>query len=334
MASTIEGPGCAVVGGGVENPYNITTTNDYGLVPRNLTHVHVIFSSSHRVVFGRGTLPEELGGPQLVRLLMSVRYAPNRRLPTGFFVNLARLRSVQLYHDAPNANQFSLRLSEGTFEGLSEVVVLQLTQLGIESLPAGVFRGLRSICRLDLSQNRLAVISSDVFQPHPISGPSGLTENHCCRNLTVLSLGRNRFADVADIQLSGLTSLRSVDLYDNVINKLDRDSFGGRIKSSSGGFAVVEQLNLGHNVIDHVGDNAFERLARLHVLYLDKNMVRNVSESAFIGLSVVDTMVLSGNSISELPPGVFVPLTSLKTLYLETNAIETVQTGMVYTGLI
>ena len=331
LASTVGGPGCAVVGGGLENrdccPQNITTANDYGLIPRNLTHVHLIFSYSHRVEFGRGTLPQQLGGPRLVRLLMSVRYAPHRRLPTGFFVNLARLRSVQLYHDAPSSNHFSLRLSEGTFDGLSEVVELQLAQLGIEHLPAGVFRGLYSICRLDLSQNRLAVIRSDIFQPQPISTPTGSTENHCCRNLTVLSLGRNRFVDVVDIQLSGLTSLRSVDLYENAITKLDRDSFGGRTNSSSGGFANVEQLNLGHNVIDHIGDSAFERLTRLRVLYLDENMIRNVSSSAFIGLSVVEEMDLSGNSMSELPSGVFVPLTSLRILYLATNVIETVQTG-------
>jgi len=332
LGSSSDGPGCVVGADGDRNldccRYNITTSADFDQVPRNLTHAHLIFSASHRVGFGRGTLPHGLGGPRLVRLLMSVRYVPDRRLPTGLFVNAARLRSLQLYHDAPTSDDFSLRLSEGAFEGLSELVELQLVRLGIENLPAGVFRGLLSICRLDLSHNRLAVIRPEVFQLAPVSTPSGLTENYCCRNLTELSLGRNRFVDVADIDLSGLISLRSVDLYRNGIAVLRRDSFGDRSNSSFGGFANIEQLNLGVNVIRRIEDGAFERLTRLRVLYLDGNMISSVSASAFIGLSVVE-MDLGNNPMSELRSGVFAPLTSLRTLLLANNSIVTIHTGIV-----
>ena len=336
LQSASEGA-CAVDGGGTGNrdgsPYNITRSSDFDLVPRNVTHTHLVFSANHRVEFDRGTLPEVLGVPQLMRLLMSVRYVPNRRLPAGLFVNLATLRSIQLYHDAPKSDRFSLRLSEGTFEGLYELVELQLARLGIEDLPTGVFRGLRSICRLDLSQNRLVAIRSDVFQPPPISTRSSLTQNRCCRNLTVLSLGRNRFDDVADIQLGGLASLRSVDLHGNVIASLGRDSFGGSSESSSGGFANIEQLNLGFNVIDHIEDGAFEPLARLRVLYLDGNMISNITAGAFVGLRVVQ-MDLGRNSMSELRSGVFAPLASLRTLLLAENAIKKVQRGKLMAKLL
>jgi len=308
-------------------PYTITTSNNFDLASRNVTHAHLVFSMNHTVEFGRGTLPRDLGGQALVRVLMSVRYAPQRRLPTGFFINLARLRSLQLYHDAPDWDHFSLRLSEGTFEGLSDVVELELAQLGIEDLPAGVFSSLRSICRLDLSQNRLAIIRSDVFQPSPVSIQDNSTVNHCCLNLTILSLSRNRFVDVADVHLGGLTSLQSVDLSENVIASLNRDSFGDR--SDSGGFAEVKQLDLALNVIDHVEESAFERLDRLRVLYLDSNMIGNVTASAFEGLSALKTLDLSGNSISELRSGVFAPLSSLRVLHLAENAIDAIHTGIV-----
>jgi len=262
-----------------------------------------------------------------VRLRMSVRYVPHRRLPPGLFVNLAGLRALQLYNNDPDSDHFSLGLSEGTFEGLSEIVDLALTRLGIEDLPAGVFRGLRSICHLDLSQNRLVVIRSDVFQPPPVSTLSGSMENHCYRNLTMLLLSKNRFVDVAHIHLSGLTSLRVVHLDGNAIASLDRDSFGGLSNTSSGGFTNIETLDLGHNVIDHIGDKTFERLVRLRVLRLDGNTISNVTASAFIGLSFLVGMDLGGNSMSELLTGVFAPLTSLRILLFAENAMHTVQTG-------
>jgi len=312
-------------------PYTVTTSNDFDLVPQNVTHVHLDFSANHSVKFDRATLPQKLGGQALVRLLMSVRYAPGRRLPSGFFVNLARLRSLQLYHNAPDSDHFSLRLSGGSFEGLIEVVALELAQLGIENLPMGVFSSLRSICRLDLSQNRLIVIRPDVFQPPPVSTPAGSTANHCCSNLTILSLSQNRFVDVADIHVSGLPSLKSVDLSENVIANLNRSSFRGRSDSTSGGFASITQLNLALNVIDHVDEGAFERLARLRVLYLDSNMISNVTASSFVGLPALETLDLSDNSICELRSGVFAPLMSLRVLQLAENAIKTVQTGIVET---
>ena len=283
LQSAHEGKMCTVAarGNDAENSdcciYIIKTSIDFDQVPRNLTYAHLIFSANHRVEFSRETLPQQLGGPELVRLRMSVRYVPHRRLPPGLFVNLAGLRALQLYHNDPDFDHFSLRLSEGTFESLSEIVDLVLTRLGIEDLPAGVFRGLRSICRLDLSQNRLVVIRSDVFQQSPVSTPSGSTENQCCSNLTELSLSQNRFVDVADIHLNSLTSLQVVDLFGNAIASLDRDSFDGRLNSSSGGFRNIETLDLGYNVIDHIGDKTFVRLVRLRVLFLDRNMISNVT---------------------------------------------------------
>jgi len=327
------GPECSVhpCGPGECRPYTIWTSNDLDRVPRNVTHAHLDFSADHRVPFVRGTIPEELGGRDLVYLLMSVRYAPSRRIPPGLFVNLVGLRSLQLYHNAPDSERFSLRLSGGAFEGLSEVVELLLTQLGIEELPAGVFSSLLSICRLDLSQNRLDAIRAEVFRPPPVSAPGdGSTVNCCCSNLTTLLLSRNRFFNVADIHASGLTSLKIVDLSENVIASLRRDSFGGRSDSSesAGGFTEVERLNLAVNAIRHIEDEAFELLVRLRVLYLDSNAISNVTASTFVGIPALQILDLSDNLLSEIPSGVFTPLTSLRNLYLAENAINTIQTGI------
>jgi len=252
------GPGCSVrfCQGRECRPYTISTPSDLELrVPgRNVSHAHLVFSANHSVRFGRGTLPRQLGGDDLVRLLVSVRHAPRRRLPSGFFVNLPGLRSLQLYHDAPDSDHFSLRLSADTFQGLTELVELELAQLGIEDLPRGVFASLPSICRLDLSQNRLTVVRSDVFQPPSVSVSAANQYHHnCCSNLTILSLSRNRFVDIADIHVGRLTSLKSLDVSENVIANLSRNGFLGPSNSTpSGAFAQIRQLNLALNVIDQV----------------------------------------------------------------------------------
>lgn len=324
--------GSAVYAGSADDhPYNITTSSDFDLIPRNLTGVLLVFSAGHRVAFDRGTLPRGLGGPSLERLQMSVRYAPGRLIPSGFFVNLARLRSITLYHDDP-APDFSLKLSDGAFEGLTEVVELVLAGLGIEDLPAGLFRDLHSVRHLNLGQNQLAVIESGVFRPSPAPTSAGSPENHCCRNLTTLWLGENRFGDVADIRLSGLTSLRKIDLHKNNISNLHRGSFGldGRAASTSaGGFANVEELNLDYNVIGNVTNDAFEPLVQLRTFYLAFNMLRNVTASAFSGLPALETLDLDKNFILTLGSGIFASLTSLRKLVLSENAIDAIQTGIV-----
>jgi len=151
------------------------------------------------------------------------------------------------------------------------------------------------------------VISSDVFRPPPppsavVASPPGGSTPHdpCCRNLTSLLLGENRFVDVASVRLGDLPSLRSVDLYGNAVASLRRDSFGAANSTTTtgGGFASVEQLNLGLNVVEKIEDGAFDGLRRLRVLYLDGNRFSadRRAESRLATLSIHRPFTLSFQS--------------------------------------
>ena len=74
--------------------------------------------------------------------------------------HLAKLTLLDLRRNPSNESAFTLSLQRHDFEGLSNLVELDLADNGLASLPAGVFDGLTNLETLNLNKNRLAVAAA------------------------------------------------------------------------------------------------------------------------------------------------------------------------------
>ena len=77
--------------------------------------------------------------------------------------HLAKLTLLDLRRNPSNESAFTLSLQQHDFEGLSNLVELDLADTGLASLPAGVFDGLTNLETLNLNKNRLESLPPGVF---------------------------------------------------------------------------------------------------------------------------------------------------------------------------
>ena len=77
--------------------------------------------------------------------------------------DLAKLTLLDLRRNPSTESAFTLSLQRHDFEGLLNVVELDLADTGVESLPAGVFDGLTNLETLNLNKNRLGSLPAGVF---------------------------------------------------------------------------------------------------------------------------------------------------------------------------
>ncbi len=76
---------------------------------------------------------------------------------------LAKLTSLDLRRNPSTESAFTMRLRQDDFEGLWNLVELDLADTGLRSLPAGVFDGLTDLETLRLNNNRLGSLPAGVF---------------------------------------------------------------------------------------------------------------------------------------------------------------------------
>ncbi|XP_071340766.1 toll-like receptor 13 isoform X2 [Trachinotus anak] len=94
----------------------------------------------------------------------------------------------------------------------------------------------------------------------------------------------------------------------------------------------VTELDLTHNQIENISDNAFRSLQSLRILSLKQNNLSSVP-AATRNLAILDELDLSFNRISKLGCDDFANQTMLRHLYLYNNSISTLK-GCVFKDLI
>ena len=103
------------------------------------------------------------------------------------------------------AKQNIVSLKPGDFEGLS-TSTLNLSNNNLNTLPEGVFTGLKNLRRLELGHNQIITLPEGVFEP--------LTK------LKALSLNNNQLITLPEGVFYGLQTLERVNLSYNQINAL------------------------------------------------------------------------------------------------------------------
>ncbi len=214
-------------------------------------------------------LPESYSGISQL-FIRSSRVA---NISDGAFENLARLQVLDL-----RGNQLRT-LHPGMFRGMAELSSLHLSNNDLQLLPEGLFANLPSLVRLDLSVNYHIT-----FSP----GSLYIEESELMEiNLSDCSLTALPEA------LSDVPSLNSLELKSNNFTRLEEDTFDP-VKNSE-----------------------------LSVLQLDDCNLDFVHEDAFSGLSELESVSLSTNRLSYIPRQTFQPCwETIERVSLDNNRFE------------
>ncbi|PIK34530.1 hypothetical protein BSL78_28646 [Apostichopus japonicus] len=184
-------------------------------------------------------------------------------------------------------------LHEGTFQGLSNLDKLRMSENEINILPKGAFTGMPSLQGLYLDSNQITTMQVDAFQ--------GLV------NLLVLDLSKNDlpqigfgvFNQTEDYKLTTLMLQR------NQIKIIKRDDFLG--------LDNLEYLCLFNNQIHTIEDNSFYRM-NLRYIYLFQNNLTNITGNPF-GSNVLAQLQIYRNEIKYFALESFVKIPINTTIY-------------------
>lgn len=181
---------------------------------------------------------------------------------------------------------------------------------GIERVESGVFRVPASLERLDLGDNRLAELPSDVF--HPL------------HQLQYLNLTGNWLNILPRVLFQGLDHLVDIRLSKNRLSVLPYQAFASS--------KALIRLDLSNNLLVSLPDHSFRPNRLLQRLELSSNRLTKLPSRLFSGLSQLRTLDLADNEIDTIPRGLFADLTLLEYLDLSGNPITRL-TNVAFQGL-
>lgn len=170
---------------------------------------------------------------------------------------------------------------------------------GIENVETGAFRATALLERLDLGDNRLAKLPSDVF--HPL------------HQLQYLNLTGNRLTALPEQLFQNLNCLQEIYLAENMLSVLPYQVFAPAKE--------LTQLNLDGNLLVSLPDHSFQPNRQLQKLWLARNRLTKLPSRLFSDLTQLRVLDLANNEIDMLPRGLFNNLTALEDLKLENNPI-------------
>ena len=204
---------------------------------------------------------------------------------------LSTLRDLDISY-----NQRLQDLNSAFFAGIPN---LQKLSIQGNNLVVSMFKGLRNLTYLDMSDNKPISVNSTPFME--------------LQYLEDLNLGGCRLKNLSDTMFTGLSNILMLNLGWNGLHHLPSGVFVRLTK--------LEVLDLSVNSLDNLPSGVFVRLTKLKVLNLRDNNLNHLPSGLFVGLTKLEVLDLSSNDLDHLPSGVFVRLTKLKVLDLSGNRL-------------
>lgn len=250
-------------------------------------------------------------------------------LEANYFQRFSTLAELTLH------NCKLLRIPGNAFEGLRELKKLFIRSRNYDwspnknlELSLGTFNGLRELQILDLGENNLKVIPSDVFCPLDNLQVLNVTHNkiksvdrlgfgrNCGTGLRSLDLSNNEIKSLTDeSEITGLRRLQELRLQHNNITDISRETFNGLIS--------LRILNISYNNLQSIPEGTFANLKELREIYLNNNLLYELARGVFHRLEQLLVLDLSNNQLSSahIDGGTFIGLIRLVILNLSNNAL-------------
>ncbi|XP_030829775.1 slit homolog 1 protein-like [Strongylocentrotus purpuratus] len=221
------------------------------------------------------------------------------------FTGLANLKKLDV---SGNENRF--RMSEDALTTVGSLEFLVMADVGKFTMK-GLFRNMQNLSNLDISYNRLEILSIDQFTTTSALRVLNMSGSHLkAEDLVDKQTGTSLF--------SGLVSLRTLKLRRNSLATLH--ALPGIFTS----LGSLVELDLTYCHIRQVASGTFANLTTLLQLSLQDNELTSVPRDAFQGLHKLQVLQLQYNSIAFIEQELFMGTNELKELYLQNNQISTV----------
>ena len=169
---------------------------------------------------------------------------------------------------------------------------------------------LKTITYLDLQVKSITSLKSSDFE--------GLT------SLRSIGLWNNDLTTLPAGIFEGLTALTRIPLYGNDLTTLPAGIFEG--------LTALTTIELQSNNLTTLPAGIFERLTTLTTIELGRNDLTTLPAGIFEGLTTLTAISLWGNDLTTLPAGIFEGLTALTTIDLSFNDLTTLPAG-IFEGL-
>ncbi|KAL3888340.1 hypothetical protein ACJMK2_000710 [Sinanodonta woodiana] len=189
----------------------------------------------------------------------------------------------------------------------TNLIVLDLSDNLILSLPVGIFHDLNSLKTLNLSKNALTSLDSS----------TGLFSH--LRSLTHLYLGFNKLTRINNSMFRNMTGLSQLGLESNRISTIDSDTFQA--------IHSLQAINLSNNTLTNIQSELFKGLSKLLRIELNGNLLQILEQTTVIEPSV-RLIALSSNKFTEIPTGFLQHLQNIQTeVNLAENQIRNIPAG-------
>lgn len=161
-----------------------------------------------------------------------------------------------------------------------------------------VLRSLSSLRNLDLGDNRISDLSTEMFQ--------------AMAELSFLHVNQNNLTEIRNNTFLGLQKLVAFDLRGNRIKTIEKGAFSH--------FVSLAVLDLSNNCLSEIP--SFNNATALRSLDLSSNYIQLLSSNALKGLQNLQNLVLFNNSIKQIETGVFRFVPALRTADFSFNEIH------------
>lgn len=274
---------------------------------------------------------------QLNKLIsLRIDYCKIRNVPPKVFAAMVQLKSLILRTHNNDWAPMMLDLSAESFSGLRELRHLDLSDNNIWTLPSEVFCHLHNLKTLNLTRNRIR----DVNQLGFSNQNEVATSDSCDTAIEDLDLSQNEIIQIEDNFLIKLRSLVSLYLQQNAITFIGNRALTGltmlQVLNLSSNFISsvpsdflqasrdIKQIYLNKNNLSVLSPGSFDGLEQLQVLDLSNNELtsRGLNKDSFLGLVRMIVLNLAHNSIVKLDSLTFRNLYSLQILNLDHNLVE------------